>query len=288
MDRFCYIDTNTGAAQREMDGLFPGWAGAREHVCVYSPHDDDAILGAGYAMRAALDAGAQVSVIIVCSGNAGYSDAREKHTIVETRRRETRACYAAFGIAPEHLLFLDAPDFSALHAVGWQVPGGAGHFQKTITYLRAHEVTRILAPNHYREHIDHVAASMMAAYDAPQAGDAFAVDWAKPHAVTSVAEYAVWAELDPEDALLAGRDTALRANCVLAVAPEVEASVMRGIAQYASQVQIIETLTAARRERRLPNGRYIEVYLRFDPRPKMDFSPYKALIARTDGSSAVD
>ncbi|MEG2624474.1 MAG: hypothetical protein RSC06_16410, partial [Clostridia bacterium] len=103
-----------------------------------------------------------------------------------------------------------------------------------------------------------------------------------------VAEYAVWAELDPEDALLAGRDTALRANCVLAVAPEVEASVMRGIAQYASQVQIIETLTAARRERRLPDGRYIEVYLRFDPRPKMDFSPYKALIARTDGSSAVD
>ena len=37
--------------------LFPGWQPGDERLCVYSPHDDDAILGAGYAMRAAMDAG---------------------------------------------------------------------------------------------------------------------------------------------------------------------------------------------------------------------------------------
>ena len=46
------VDRRAGGG---LDVLFPGWKGADERVCVYSPHDDDAILGAGYAMRAAMD-----------------------------------------------------------------------------------------------------------------------------------------------------------------------------------------------------------------------------------------
>ena len=49
-----------------LEVLFPDWRPGDERVCVYSPHDDDAILGAGYAMRAALDAGAEVYIVIVC------------------------------------------------------------------------------------------------------------------------------------------------------------------------------------------------------------------------------
>ena len=37
-----------------------------------------------------------------------------------------------------------------------------------------------------------------------------------------------------------------------------------------------------RRARQLPDGRFIEVYRRFDPRPKLDFGPYKRLIERLD------
>ena len=119
----------------------------------------------------------------------------------------------------------------------------------------------------------------MAAYDAPQSGDAFGVDWADPYPVRSVAQYSVWADLDPEDALVAGRDAALRANVVMAVDPEVEQTVHRGIRAYVSQGEIISDLVAQRRARCLPDGRFIEIYLRFDPRPKLNFEPYKKLLS---------
>ena len=264
-----------------LETLFPGWEGAKESVCVYSPHDDDAILGAGYAMRAAVEAGARVTVIIVCDGACGYSTPEEKDGIVARRQKETLDCYRALGIKDEDVLFLGFPDFSAIQYVGRILdPNREGHFRKTITELRRRKVTRILAPNHYREHIDHLAAYLIAAFDSPQAGDAHSVDWAEPFAVRSTAQYSVWAELDPADALLRRRDDlGLRADVVLAVSPDVEDVVIDCVKRYPSQVAIIADLVDQRRARQLPDGRFIEVYRRFEPRPKLDFSPYKRLIA---------
>ena len=278
----CY-DVNTREVSKGLPALFPGWDGPNERVMVYSPHDDDAILGAGYAMRAAMDDGAEVWLTIVCSGNAGYSTPEERDTIVEKRQAETLACYERFGIPKERVLFLGFSDFSAIQYVGWNIaPDREGHFRTMITRLRTQKITRILVPNHYREHIDHLAASMMASFDAPQSGDAFAVDWAAPYPVRSVAEYSVWAELDPEDALVAGRDPSLRANLVLAVDPAVEEAVDEGIAAYVSQGAIIADLVEQRKARRLADGRFIEVYQRFDPRPKLNFAPYKQFVADVD------
>ena len=173
-----------------LETLFPGWDGKNERLCVYSPHDDDAILGAGYAMRAALDDGAEVHLIIVCSGNAGYSTLEEKEGIVERRHKETLDCYRVFGIPEENIVFLNYSDFSAMNYVGWNVgPTHEGHFRTTITELRRRGITRILAPNHYHEHVDHIAAYMMAAYDAPQSGDAHSIEWGMPHTVVSTAQY---------------------------------------------------------------------------------------------------
>ena len=261
--------------------LFPGWKPGDERLCVYSPHDDDAILGAGYVMRAAMDAGAKVTVVIVCNGDCGYSTVAEKDTIVERRHRETVNVYGAFGIPEEDIIFLNYPDFSALSYMGRNIaPGREGHFRTTITELRRRRITRILAPNHYHEHVDHIAASMMAAYDAPQAGDAHSVDWADPYPVRSTAEYSVWAELDPEDALVAGRDPRLRADTVMIASDEVEQKVFEGLREYESQQAIIADLVEQRKARKLPDGRYIEVYRRFDPRPKLDFEPYKQLLGK--------
>lgn len=280
MRRFTYIDTNTRAVSQDLSAIFPGWEGAKERLLVYSPHDDDAILGAGYAMRAAMEDGAEVHIFIVCSGNAGYSTPADKDTIVETRKRETLACYKAFGIPEDHIVFLNFSDFSAIQYVGWNIaPNREGHFRRTITELRTRKITRILAPNHYREHIDHVAAAMMASYDAPQSGDAFSVDWAEPHPVKSVAQYSVWADLDPEDALLSKRPCDVRANVVMAAAPEVESAVHEGIRAYVSQEAIIAGLVEQRKDRMLPDGRFLEIYLRFDPRPKLNFAPYKHLLS---------
>ena len=280
MREYQYLDIRTERFGG-IDTLFPGWQPGDERLCVYSPHDDDAIIGAGYAIRAALDAGAQVSVIIACSGDCGYSTPEEKDIIVERRHRETVNAYEAYGVAEKDILFLNYPDFSALSYVGRNVsPTREGNFRATITWLRRRRVTRVLAPNHYHEHLDHLAASLMAQYDAPQAGDAHSVDWADPYPVRSTAEYSVWAELDPEDALVAGREPGLRADTVLIASAEVEDAVAEGLRQYVSQQQIIADLVEQRKARQLPDGRFIEVYRRFDPRPKLDFGPYKRLIDR--------
>ena len=50
--RFTYCDTNTKTVSPDIDLLFPGF-GTDEVLVVMSPHDDDAIIGAGYAMLAA-------------------------------------------------------------------------------------------------------------------------------------------------------------------------------------------------------------------------------------------
>ena len=81
MEKYEYLNVR---AERfgGIEVLFPDWKKGDERLCVYSPHDDDAIFGAGYAMRAAMDDGAEVFVIIVCSGGCGYSTPEEKDTIV--------------------------------------------------------------------------------------------------------------------------------------------------------------------------------------------------------------
>ena len=279
MDRFTFLNTNTKEKTNSLEALFPGWDGPQERVMVYSPHDDDAILGAGYAIRAAIEDGAEVFLTIVCNGHCGYSYPEEKDTIVETRRGEAYDCYERFGIARDHILRLEFPDFSALQYVGLLIDENKreGHFKKTITTLRENRITRILVPNHYHEHIDPCAAYLIGAYDAPQAGDAHSVDWADPYTVRSTAQYSVWAELDPEDAVLAGRDKDLRASLVIAADPSVEDKVIEGIKAFPSQAEVIEDLVAQRAARRLSDGRFIECYLHVDPRPKFNFEPYKKL-----------
>lgn len=279
MEKYTFIDTNTKEKSNSLETLFPGWDGPNERVMVYAGHDDDAILGCGYAMSAILDDGAQLFLTIACNGHCGYSTPEEKDTIVERRREEAYQCYERFGIPRDHILRLEYPDFSANNFIGLFLDGDKteGHFTKTIPFLRKNKITRILVVNHYREHNDHSAANWMGAYDAPQAGDAHSVDWAEPYPVKSVAEFSCWADFDPEDAMVSGRPAEMRANVALAVDPVVEEKVLEGIKAYPSQAAIIEDLCAQRAGRKLPDGRMIECYLKFDPRPKFNFEPYKQL-----------
>ena len=48
--QYCSIDKNEVSC--DINAIFPGF-GDREVLAVMSPHDDDAILGAGYAILAA-------------------------------------------------------------------------------------------------------------------------------------------------------------------------------------------------------------------------------------------
>ncbi len=271
---FTYCDVDCRTATDRIDQLFPGF-GSDEVLVVMSPHDDDAIIGAGYAMLAAKQAGAEVYVMIFCRGDAGYSTLEEKADIEQVRCRETDECYGRLGIPADHIIRLNFPDFSAISHWGWQMANGdLGDMSVILRFLREHRVTRVMIPNHYHEHIDHLAAHLMASFDVPQAGDVVLVDYGEPFAVRSTLEYSVWANLDPENALVHGRPSNLRANRILVADQDVEDRIMEAIVAYSSQEKIIESLVQARQARKTAKGTYVEIYIAFDCRPKLNFAPY--------------
>lgn len=271
---FQYGNIAKNEISRNINTVFPDF-GQQEVLAVMSPHDDDAILGAGYAILAAQQADAEVYVVIFCRGDAGYSTLAEKDTIEQVRKTETDACYLRLGIPADHILRLNFPDFSAFGNIGWEkADGKAGQMPTLLRFLREKKVTRVMIPNHYHEHIDHLAAHIMSSYDVPQAGDAALVDHGTPHPIRSVLEYSVWADLTPEDALVCGRNSALRANRIIIADREAENRIREAIAAYVSQEEIIRGLTNARDERRTAANTYVEVYLTVDCRPKINFKPY--------------
>ncbi len=74
--------------------------------------------------------------------------------------------------------------------------------------------------------------------------------------------------------MIAGRPTNLRANRMLVVDGAVEQKIADAIEAYVSQEEIIHSLVDARKERRTKNGDYVEGYITFDCRPKINFAPY--------------
>ncbi len=277
---FEYYNIDKKQKNNDINTIFPDFV-ENEVLAVMSPHDDDAIIGAGYAMLAAMQAGADVYVVIFCKGDAGYSTVEEKDTIETVRCNETFNCYEKLGIPRDHILRLDYHDFSAINHLGWFMPdGSAGQMQTVLKFLRDKKVSRVMIPNHYHEHIDHLAAHLMSSYDCPQAGDAALVDHGTPRAVKSTLQYSVWADLDPENALVNGRKTNLRANRILEVSADCEQKIAEAIEEYISQKEIIRSLVNSRVERKTKNGSYIEIYIEFDCRPKLNFDPYKEWVEK--------
>ena len=275
-----YINLRTGQTSPKIDLLFPDWQGSQERVAVFGAHDDDPLLGAGYAMAAAMEAGAQVYVVIFCKGDCGYSVPEERETIVETRRVENEQALARFGIPADHIIRLEYPDFSLASYVGYHLDDWrTGTFPQIIELVRKLKITRALIPNGYKEHADHTAAYAITAYDLVQAGDPVVVDIGKPNPVRTLLQYSVWADFSPEDALVTGEDNlTVRANLALAADPAVEDKVINAICAYSSQAAIIDNLVNARRERAVA-GRCMELYMLVDTRPKLDYAPYRARIA---------
>jgi len=275
---YTYYDLRERVGRPDINVLFPHWRAGDERIMVLSPHDDDALLGTGYAMMAAMANGAEAHVCIYCDGSAGYSRVQDRDTIIETRRAETLRAYSVLGLSSEHLHRLDLPDFSARGYVGWKLPGGGrGALQYLVPLLRRIGVTRLMIPNGYREHIDHEATFDSGRYDGVQAGDPVLADLGAPCAVRSTLVYAVWGDLSPEDALAHGDDLSIRANRAIVAPYRTEEIIAEGLNAWTSQAQIIEGLLVARRERDCGRG-LVELYVDYDPRPKLNYRPYIELI----------
>ena len=248
---FRYYDLRAGRCSEDIALLFPEWRVGDERIAIFSPHDDDAILGAGYALLAARAAGAEVYVFIFSDGRGGYSTAAEKDSITGRRRAESVKAYAALGIAESHIVRFDYPDSSVNQHVGWMLPDGTeGSFPADLKKLRERAITRILVPNRYREHIDHEAVSRIGLYDGPIVGDAVLPDWGSAAPVRSFHEYAVWGDFSPEDVLVAGQPTDVRANRAIVTGPETEELICSAVAEFASQGRVIAGIMQARASRR--------------------------------------
>ena len=229
-------------------------------------------------MLAALANGAEVYVMVFCDGWAGYSAPAEAAGIVEVRAQETLDAYSVMGINEENVLRMGYADFSVLPYIGWHLDSGKlGTIANIVPTLRRLQVTRLLIPNGYREHVDHEAVHRVGAFDGPQVGDAILAEYGRADPIRSFLQYAVWADLSPEDALVRGEDPHLRANRAVVAGPKPEETVMKAVRAWKSQGQVIEGLVDQRAGRRR-GDRWLEVYYSFDPRPLLDYGPYHQLI----------
>ncbi len=275
---FRYYDLRQRTSSSDINLMFPGWQPGNERVAIMSPHDDDGALGAAYLLLAALANQAEVFVLIFCDGWAGYSTPAEASTIVPIRARETIDAYTGLGLSPDNVIRMGYADFSLLPYIGWHLDSGKlGTTANVVPALRRLKITRLLVPNGYREHIDHEAVHRVGAYDGPQVGDAILAEYGQVEPVRSSLQYQVWADLSPEDALVTGQDVRIRANRAVVAPDTVESKVMEAVRAWKSQGKVIEGLVGARAGRKRGDD-WLELYLQFDPRPILDYSPYHELL----------
>jgi len=270
-----FVDFGTGARGGDIGLLFPGWKRG-EAVAFFSPHDDDAALGAGYLLRAVKKAGGRPLVLVFCKGDAGYSKAEEKRTIVARRRREAVAAYGLLGVPPEDIHFFGRPDLSLMGHVDRITPDGRkGVVDELLCVLRARRAGRVVFTSPHYENWDHTAVHYLGMYVAPQAGDPILADLGTPSPVLSMLIYSVWGDLAPKAGGGLGADLG-----ILAVDRD-EQAVRKALAAFASQATILENTVAARRDaRRGPDG-WLEIYGRAAVREPVDYLAYFRELGRS-------
>ncbi|MFQ6037104.1 MAG: PIG-L family deacetylase, partial [Candidatus Aminicenantales bacterium] len=158
-----FIDFHALQRSERIDLFFPGWEEG-EKVAFLSPHDDDVILGAGYLLKATVESGGIPVVFLFCSGDAGYSAAEDRASIVETRKREALRAYEMLGVKKRNLHRLDIPDFSLPLYVNRNLPEGKGLFEEQVRVFRKERVSRVVFSSGFLEHWDHTAVYHMGVY----------------------------------------------------------------------------------------------------------------------------
>ena len=282
---FSFYDLNRKVKSRDPNLIFEGWQPENERIAILSPHDDDALLGAGYLLLYTLSAGAQAHIVIFCNGCGGYSRPDQKDEIVEIRKAESLNAYQKLGLNEANIARFDYPDFSLRGFIGLFLPKNEeGTTLRTLYALRKIKPTRMIIPNEYREHLDHEAASCIGAYDGPQVGDPVLVDIGEPFRIRSYLKYSIWGDFSPEDSLVNNRPVNLRGNIAIVADEEVEKRIQASVMEFKSQKEIIRGLVKEREERKV-KGRYLELYLKFDPRPRLAYEPYKKIIEKIDKPS---
>jgi len=251
--------------------IFPGFDARRERVVFLSPHDDDAVLGAGYLINACRLEAADAHIVVLCDGRAGYTRPEMKESIVDIRRSEARLAYAKLGIKKDRIHCFEYPDFSLQAYLGFELTDGTeGVFGKIVKLLREIKATRLVIPNGWMEHPDHTAAHEIGAFHGPQVGDPILPDRGTPSKIKSFVVYPVWGDLPPSQL---GCNDAVRADLMMVAPVSFEKKIRKALECFKSQSDVIADLLCAR-SGRIRDRKAIEVYKRLVPRPRIDYDPY--------------
>ena len=129
-----------------------------------SPHDDDAVLGAGLLIQLAKRENVPVHIMIVTDGSMGYCSADEKDNIAEIRRKETLECYKTLGVPKSNIICLGFPDCQLASYRGRSsakpddaaaVNGFSGMQNAFTSHLRQIKPTQCFLPTWNDLHPDH-------------------------------------------------------------------------------------------------------------------------------------
>lgn len=268
-----FIDFRTARKSHSLSRLFPGWTGG-ECVAFYSPHDDDALLGAGYLILGVLRAGARPYLFVFCRGDAGYSTVRQKKDIAARRKREAVRAYGRLGLPAKDVHFFDVPDFSLSGRLDRKPASGKGVFSHLVSELRSKRVSRVVFSSGHFEHWDHTAVFQAGTYISPQAQDPILADLGPPHPVKTYLAYSVWGDFEP-----APDGTKIAADRGALATDEDEQMVIGAIAEFSSQARIIEDIVARRKARKTKGG-YLELYKSYILRAPIDYSPYFEVLSK--------
>jgi LmbE family N-acetylglucosaminyl deacetylase len=268
-----YVDFKKLEKSDRIDLLFPGWKRG-EKVAFYSPHDDDAALGAGYLIKATVKAGGTPHLLIFCRGDAGYSTLKEKRGLAERRKKEAVAAYGILGLPRQSIHFFDIPDFSLMSRLDRLLPTGKGLFEKVLRLLRREQVSRVVFSSGYLEHWDHTAAYNIGVYFSSQAQDPILARSGRPCPMKTYLAYSVWGDFEPP---AGGGD--LCADLGILATEEEENAVMAAISSFSSQASVVKDIVARRKKRRTEKA-YLELYKVVRVRQPIDFSSYFDLLKR--------
>ena len=264
-----FIDFSALKRSRRIDLIFPDWKKG-ENVTFYSPHDDDAVLGAGYLIQAVSENGGRPFIIVFCRGDAGYSTAKAKATIVATRKEEAIRAYGELGVEKDRIFFFDVPDFALMDSVSRAGGGEAPLFDAVVAFLRFYRISRIAFTSGHFEHWDHTAAFFQGVYTSPQAGDPILADLGRPSPIKTYLAYSVWADFEASAAGKRG----IRAEKGILAGPKHEAAVRKALKAFASQGEIMLKTVAIHREKRRAAKGYLEIYKDIQLRAPVNFKLY--------------
>lgn len=144
--------------------IFEEWQASQERWMFVSPHDDDALIGAGITIQTAIAEGVEVHVVVTTDGRMGYCRLPQRRTITRIRAEEAREAYRILGITESGFRNLGFPDcnLNAYRGRHFTTIGdpteieGASGLQNAFPYvLRQIRPSRVFLPTPTDLHPDH-------------------------------------------------------------------------------------------------------------------------------------